>query len=155
MALKAAIWIQGTIVEAENPGPWINVARKGWGTHFKMADQMNWFHIPFSTPVILDDVRPLLEKIFVFYETRGDARITNVHIYDGKTMVKAFDGLSLSGDRSASISARNSWAISPPITIRYGLGISIAVQFGPAPTVATTPIPEIIFYTAGADFRRP
>ncbi len=151
MAIKAAMWVHGTIVEAENPGPWINISRKGWGTHFKMANQNNWFHIPFTTPVMLDDARPRLGKIFVFYETKGDAKITNVHIYDGKTKVKAFDSLSLTGNHSSNIDTNNTWTISPTITILYGLGISVGVQFG----AFVTEVPEIIFYAAGADFMPP
>jgi hypothetical protein len=151
MVVKAAMWVHGTIVEVENPGPWLNVNRAGWGTHFKTANSSHWFHIPFTTPVILDDVRPLLGKIFVFYKTLGDAKITNVHMYDGHKKVKSFDNLSLQGDHFANIDASNSWIISPPLTIWYGLGISVGVQFGKTGTA----VPEIVFYTAGADFIKP
>jgi len=147
MALKAAMWVHGTIVEAENPTSF--VSRKGSGAQFGAfgGAKPNWFHIPITTPVILDGVRPQLGKVFVFYKTNG-ATITNLHIYDGPRKVKAFDGLKLSGNHSGSIDASNSWVITPSLKILFGLGISVGVQFGIDPG-------DILFTTAGADFVTP
>jgi hypothetical protein len=150
MALKAAMWIHGTIVEAENPAD-LTLVRRGWGTHFFGRQfTSNWFHFPIPTPVILDDTRPQLVKVFVFYQT-GAARIINLHVYDGPRRVKAFDNLNLSGDHSGSVDSANSFVIDPPITILFGLGISVAVEF----TVGDPDrpaLPGILFTTAGADF---
>ena len=160
MPLKAAMWVHGTIVEVEYPerlAPWSTdgLVRKGWGTHFWGKENTNnWFHIPITTPVILDDIRPPLVKVFVFYKTEGYAKITNVHVWDGPKKVKAFDGLSLSGNHSGGIDANNSWVINPPITIAFGLGISVGVEFGPKDAI-DIPWPEILFTTAGADFKKP
>lgn len=160
MALKAAMWVHGTIVKVEYPEKLAPVSydgliRRGWGTHFwGKENTTNWFHIPITTPVIIDDIRPPLVKVFVFYKTNGWAKITNVHVYDGQRKVKAFDGLALSGDHSGGIDASNSWVIDPPITILYGLGISVGVEFGPQDNIGI-PWPEILFTTAGADFKKP
>src|SRR5437870_3929691 len=79
--LKAAIWTHGTIVEPEETPD--STSRKGWGISFTgRPGTSNWFHIPVATPVILDDLRPPLVKVFVFYKT-GASRITNIHVYDG------------------------------------------------------------------------
>jgi len=158
MALKAAAWVHGTIVEVENPGllaPIISMWKRGWGTHFwGKEESYNWFHIPFTTPVIVDNIRPTLAKVFVFYKTDGWAKITNVHVYDGPRKVKTFEGLALSGDHSTAIDASNSWVINPPIQIMYGLGLSVGVEFGPVDN-AGMPWPEILFTAAGADFQTP
>ncbi|MCJ7515532.1 MAG: hypothetical protein MUO89_06150 [Dehalococcoidia bacterium] len=161
MPLKAAMWVHGTIVEVEYPERLAPVSidglvRRGWGTHFwGNENTANWFHIPITTPVILDDIRPPLIKVFVFYKTEGNAKITNIHVYDGRSRVKAFDGLALSGDHSGGggVDASNSWVVEPPITILYGLGISVGVEFGSQVNI-DIPWPEILFTTAGADFKK-
>lgn len=153
MALKAAMWVHGTIVEAEAPQrQHYNVYRKGWGTEYEAfagEGMEHWFHFPIATPVMIDDVRTQLIKIFVFYRTDVNTKITKVHVYDGPNKVKAFEGLVLSGDHSAGIDSSNSWDIDPPIEIRYGLGISVCAQFG---WTVYGEHPKILFTTAGADF---
>ena len=152
MARKAAMWVHGTIVEAEYAVE--SMTRKGWGTHFSGRPlTTNWFHIPIPTPVSFDEIRPPLVKVFIFYRATY-AMITNVHIYDGSRQVKVFDGLSLSGDHSVDMDASNSWDITPPLGIACGLGVSVSVAFllqGPD----SAGLPEILFTTAGADFQRP
>jgi hypothetical protein len=148
MSLKAAIWTHGNTVYAQSPGPHLNTIKSGWGTHFKTANSDHWFHFPFAAPIILDDIRPALGKIFVLYATNGDAKLTAVHIYDGQKKIKEFSNLLLQGNHYAGIDSSNTWIITPVTTIYFGLGISVAIHFGAAAAV----IPEIIFYSAGADF---
>jgi hypothetical protein len=151
MALKAAMWVHGTIVEAEFPV--LSTVRKGWGTVFTgRGSTKNWFHIPFTTPIILDDVRPPIVKVFVLYNATN-ARIANLHIYDGAKKVRFFDGLNLSGNHSNGLDASNNWAITPPVTISFGLGISVGVDFLEPPSADTSA--KILFTSAGADFQRP
>ena len=73
--------------------------------------------------------------------------MTNIHVYDGPTKIRAFDGLALSGDHSNAIDASNNWDITPPVEVKYGLGISVGVAFGDNG--------EILFTTAGADLKKP
>jgi len=115
-------------------------------------NKTNWFHFPMPTPVILDDIRPPLIKVFVFYKTFAWVDVTNIHLYDGPRRIKTFDGLALSGDHSGGIDASNSWVIDPPITVMYGLGISVGVRFG---NRDSSTYPGILFTSAGADFKRP
>jgi hypothetical protein len=162
MPLKAAMWIHGNIVQVEFPERLIDIPevgktgfRRGWGTLFqgprdpRPESLQNWFHFPMPTPVILDDIRPQLVKVFVFYKATF-AEITHIHLYDGPIIVRAFD-VSLGGDHSTTIDASNSWVIDPPITIFFGLGISVGVMFHP---VSIAPN-ELLFTTAGADFVTP
>lgn len=148
MSIKAAVWVPGTIVEAERPGPWINMTRAGWGTHFRMANMSNWFHVPLTTPVILDGARPKLSKSFLFFSTKGNAKITAIHFYDGQKKVKTIENLSLQGDHYTMPDAINNWIIDPPLTVLYSLGISICVEFGKTNQL----VPEVVFYSIGADF---
>jgi hypothetical protein len=146
------MWVHGTAVHAEDQdlGQFLQPAkryRRGWGTHF-VGGPTNWYHIPIPTPALLSDVRPQLVSVFVFFNTIG-TEITNVHIWDGGTLVKYFNGLSLTGHHTNGIDAANSWAISPALTIRYSLGISVRVEY--LDVVGA----EVVFTTAGADFLTP
>jgi hypothetical protein len=133
------------IVEAINlmPHP------QGSGSTFNASPNTSyWFHFGIPAPVILDNAQTLLSKVFVFYQTKGWTKVTNIHVYDGPSRVKTFDGLQLSGDFSNGIHAENQWELSPPSAIKFGLGISICVQFGPSSTDGLS----IKFTSAGADF---
>ncbi|HEX7154109.1 MAG TPA: DUF6623 family protein [Thermoanaerobaculia bacterium] len=146
-----AVWVHGSSVEVEDTAVLNATRRLGWGTVFSgKPGKFAWFHINIPTPVIVNDVRAVLEKVFIFYKTDG-ASIRNVHFWDGPHQIKAFDGLMLTGDRSGGIVATNSWAITPAATMRYGLGLSIGVQYSIGFDSAITT--DILFTTAGADFR--
>jgi hypothetical protein len=148
MALKAAMWVHGTIVEPEYPP--LYAVRRGWGTHFGGAHgTTNWFHIPITTPVILDGVRPRLVKVFVFFHGSG-GYINQLHVYDGRSLVKTLTDLR-GGDHSGWIEPENTWEITPPLEIRLGLGICVSVSFITNPQNPG----EILFTTAGADFEVP
>jgi hypothetical protein len=60
---------------------------------------------------------------------------------------------ALTGDHSTNIDNHNTLDINPLITILYGLGLSIGVQFlQDNPSDLNNPFGSIIFTTAGADF---
>jgi hypothetical protein len=154
-----AVWVHGTTVEAEDPGALDGISRRGVGSLFigrakprGRLPETTWFHISIPAPVIINDVRPTLEKVFVFYRTNG-AKIKSVHLYDGPKKIKAFDGLDFKGDLGYGIAPENTWALARPVEILFGLGISIGVQFDIG---IDKPIPkDILFTAAGADFRLP
>ncbi len=163
MALKAAFWVSGNAVCSQDSGLWLNETHFGWGAHFKTAlgpevpadpgKHTLWFHIPITSPVIVDDIRPNLVKVFLCYRTFGNSKLKAIHLYDGNTKVGWFEGLALQGDHPQSvIDSNNSWLINPPKTILFGLGISAQVWFG---LTQNGVIPEFVFYTAGADFATP
>jgi hypothetical protein len=160
VTINAAYWIHGNNVSVEfpdrlEPFPEVGKAgsRKGYGTAFwGRSNAFNWFHFSIPTPVILNEQRYPLQKIFVFYSAQRSS-IRNVHVYDGSVRIWNRDNLNLQGDHSRAIDSSNSWQIDPPITLRYGLGISVGVQFNsfidePNPNIHF----EIFFSTAGADF---
>jgi hypothetical protein len=154
MTIKSAVWLHGSMFKPEYPERLSKIKPVGWGLEVSgKAGTDNWFHIPISTPVILDGIRPKLSKIFVLYntttETIANAAIKDVHLYDGKNKIKAIGGLALSGDHGGTIDVLNSWKIEPPITVYSGLAISVHVEFPEGPLHGET---SITFNTAGADF---
>lgn len=155
MTAKKAIWVHGTIVEAEYPWILLREVRRGWGTRFRAMDGQgvfNWFHFPFSTPTKDDGALFKLKKIYLLFRTaHSGIEITNVHIYDGPIREREFNNLSRKGDFSNKITAENTWEIDPPIVISRGLGISVRVSFGGIPGPGK-PEREILFTAAGADF---
>ena len=89
-----------------------------------------------------------LLKAFVFFKTTMSTKIIDVHLYDGKTKFKEFNGLNLSGSHNGSLDQSNTFQVNP-VHVRYGLGLSVHVDFG-----KSTPqgVPSITFAAAGADF---
>lgn len=146
-----ASWIHGTSFQAEDQNAINGIIRFGWGAVFRgKPGSFTWFHVAVPTPVITDNIRIALEKIFIFYKTTH-AVIKSVHVYDGPTKFRSFDNLSLSGDRSTGIVAQNTWTITPNVEMKWGLGFSVGVQFSVGIDSPITP--ELLFTTAGADFR--
>ncbi len=172
LTLTTAMWVHGLIAEAEYP---VDVVVKGWGKEFVGHHSSNWFHIPITTPAILEGDRPKLANVHVLYKTNGTV-IKALHIYNGPTKVQEIPiDPPLEGDHSVSIDASNSWVIYPPLDINYGLGISIFVTnkyykgSQAQGVVATSPgkksaakkstftkeAVSILFTAAGADFEAP
>src|SRR5574341_374557 len=113
--LKNAEWIHGTSANVEYPQYLYRTDRKGWGTtYWGKNNTFNWFHFAIPTTVISNGVRNKIAKTFVLFKTDGNAKIKNVHIYDGPYKIKAYDGLSLSGNHSYKIDSSNAFVINPP-----------------------------------------
>ena len=99
-------------------------------------------HFAIPTPVLVptgpDRLRPL--SVLLRYKTRG-SEIQAIHVYDGERRIGTQDGLELSAA---------DWALHRVNTpnaaeIRWGVGISILVNFGPDDR-------WIEFSAAGCDF---
>jgi len=149
MSKLQAFWVHGTSVQMEREGYFISKRRAGYGAVFQSHGK-EWFHFAIPTPVLLDSVRSSLNKVFVLYKTSGTSIITNVHIYDGAKKIHSFDGLrDFNGDHSQIIGEKNKWVLPHSIEVKFGIGISVQVDFGP-PT--KNGVPSIEFVTAGADF---
>jgi hypothetical protein len=146
-----AVWVHGNAFQPEDLSVIASVQRTGWGTLFRgKPGAFTWFHLSIAAPVIIDGKRPNLERVFLLYKTNG-ASLRNVHVYDGAVKARAFDGLMLDGDLSTGLYPHNTWEINSPLALRFGLGLSIGVQFSVGLDSAIGR--EILFTTAGADFR--
>ncbi len=155
MNIVETIWIHGVAVKPEYNDNINKSSYKGWGSNFLCENgKDNWFHVALSTPVIINGARPKLSKIYLLFSTEhggiGEINIRSIHLYDGKHKVRSLDSLNLSGDHSSAIDATNTIALTPPITIQSGLGISIGVSvpigIGPSSSF------PVKFATIGAEF---
>jgi len=146
-----ATWVHGTSVQLEEPATIESVSRFGWGSTFRgKPGKFAWSHVSVPVPVLVDDVRSMVEKVFVLYRANG-ATIKSVHAYDGPRKIREFNGLILTDDQSGGITPKNNWVLDPPAELAFGLGISIGVQYSIGFDSRVTT--EITFTTAGADFR--
>jgi hypothetical protein len=149
MSILQAMWVHGTSVQIQREGYYINKTRVGWGTEISsQGENGEWFHFAIPTPVIFDGKDSILQKAFVFFQTTMAAKITEVHLYDGKKKFFEFKGLNLSGKHDDKLDSSNTF-FPTPVHIKYGLGISVMVVFGKS---TPTSVPTITFTASGADF---
>src|SRR4051812_46260491 len=164
-----ASWVHGTaFMPAEQPEAgldevdgikWTDVVglRRGWGSFWQgVPNGANWFHVSIPTPVIVAGARARLEKVFVMW-IAGDpsvsfgpnagANVTDVHVWDGPTRILRRTGMLLAGDHRTRLDTDNQFAIPNTPEVRWGVGISVRVQFSQAQQVG--------FASAGADFMLP
>lgn len=158
MTLHAS-WTHGNALTVENPENVARNGRFGWGADILMVDgRGGWFHIPVPTPVIELEGRTKVQKLFMLFESAPGGTITSVHIWDGPTQIQQFNGLSLTGQHRGGLDAQNTFTLTAPHTVSWGMGISFFYQdtaingsgiFGP-------PVQSrLIVSAAGGDFVAP
>ncbi len=153
--IQRAVWVHGTSVRAERPEALAREERMGWGSSFYLKPGTDtWFHVSIPTPVIIDDKRPKLTRLFILFRTTktpttfSGSVIGAVHVYDGAHRVRTLDG-SRSGSHEKAIDTENTWTIDPPLVIHSGLGLSINASM---PQVLGEASEAVFFSTVGADF---
>jgi len=151
--LKQASWTHGNSLTVETPQNLSSITHIGWGTELRFASgKSSWCHIPIPTPVIVNDQRLKVQKLFLLFNVKeAQSRIMNIHIYDGPNRIQTFDGLSLKGDHSGGIDDVNTITLQKQHEVFYGVSISFFFQ---AATGIDSPIPPplLTVTTAGADF---
>lgn len=165
--LKAENWIHGTVFQPEEAVAFS--ARRGWGGFFRgnpsvyeasahawagPPSVLHWFHAPVPTPVILDGVRPRLTRFFLLYHA-DQAWLRQVHLWDGARRLDGFDlsGVNATGFHQHELDDLNTFRLDESKTIRFGLGISVQVEFHRG-QLSNLQLGggEILFSAAGADF---
>jgi hypothetical protein len=165
--LKSEMWIHGTAFTPEEPV--VFSARRGWGAFFRGNPSTfdpatghwdgpeavrHWFHASMPTPVIVDGVRPRLTRLFLFYFA-DEAWIRQVHLWDGARRVHGFDlsGVNATGTHHHEIDDLNTFRLDETRTIRFGLGMSVLVEFQRG-QLSNLHLGggEVLFSAAGADF---
>jgi hypothetical protein len=176
--LKIAMWAHGTTARVEAPERLTATEMMGDGATFHgQIGTYNWFHFAVPTPVVLDDRQQAIGRFFVMYETQG-GYIRWVHLWDGVNKIVEFDGPGLpplptgyldadqreewnktwhaAVEAAKSIEARyglhdrNTFVLAQPVAVRWGLGISVGVNFETPYTNAQDS--WITFASVGADF---
>jgi hypothetical protein len=150
MALNAT-WVHGNALTVETPGNLSFVGHFGWGADMQiLPGKESWFHIPLPTPVITGDIRSQVQRLFLLFRSDSGS-IRNVHIYDGSSKVQEFNGLFLEGEHRTSLDGQNTFDLSSPHAVIFGMGISFLfiadIGFDSA-----IPPPRLIVASAGGDF---
>jgi hypothetical protein len=165
--LKAEMWAHGTAFQPEESQAY--AARRGWGGFFRGNPSVfdgasqswlgppsvsHWFHAALPTPVILDGVRPRFTRFFLLYH--GDqAWLRQVHLWDGARRLHGFDlsGVNATGTHQHEIDDLNTFRLDESKTVRFGLGVSVQVEFQRG-QLSNLQLGggEILFSAAGADF---
>jgi hypothetical protein len=137
-----AVWIHGCSVDVELPDQLSAMRRMGFYSLCEgKPNSSNWFHFAIPTPVIVDSRRLRLDSVMLIFATDPDVAVTNVHIWDGNNRLKAYDGLSLSGNHPFE-----RFDVLD-VAVRYGICVSVGVRFGGASQPH-----RIAFVSAGGDF---
>jgi hypothetical protein len=152
-----AKWVPGYVAQAQRVGPgalinvnsipWTDIVgfREGFGVTLRgRGGTFNWFHLAIPTPVITQDVRVRLQRVFVLYVIDTWALIRNIHVWDGPRRIVAHDGLAHTGNHGTWLDTQNTFNANNNL-IYLGVGISVGIQFGSDANVK--------FTSAGADFR--
>jgi hypothetical protein len=170
MSIKLAMWLGGNGVQAEF-APLSQRRMAGSGLFGGVDVSTNFFHFPISTPVIVDDRRPLLTRAFVLYRMKFCA-VQSMQLWSGRERRAVFDVTQEAGDvrthadvdRNQFVEGKTMFSMLPlhgdPIEMSQGLTITVKVKFDSrlSSTLAGIPIDSfrqlgvIEFYSAGADF---
>ena len=177
------MWTHGNSLRVEDPGEYQNVRHRGWGAVLTYArrrdDEQNldelsprYCHIPIPTPTVVDGAAPWLSKVYVLFETQGNAKLHEVGVWDADNLVKTFadnsEGLNGRFGSFLTLSAFNQFSLDELYVVQKGIGITLAIQLdivadndsehtGQPPAPPTTESdPWILTVTAvGADFVYP
>lgn len=165
----SASWIQGNALVVENPSDdpgVITTAHYGWGTEVRMEPGVTqWFHIPIPTPVIVNNQRSRLLRVFLLYKLEGQAGITYLHLYDGATLVNKFwqgfsnfgDGaLHIGGDHT-SIDGLSTFIpdTADLLVVRFGLSLAFQVsvlEYAHGDFIPSAQKSILTVVSAGADY---
>jgi hypothetical protein len=152
MAIFAS-WAHGNALTVENPESLAEIRHMGWGTDMRVRPgQGSWFHIPVPTPVIVNDVRAKLARVFVMFDSEpGQGRIRNVHVFDGPNRIAEFNDLSLSGHHSGGLDGSNQFDLPTPHEVLWGIGVTFFFQAAVGIDSAIPP-PPLLVASGGGDF---
>jgi hypothetical protein len=153
MALTAS-WVHGNALIVETPGNCAAITRFGWGTALDINPGTdNWFHIPIPTPVLIKDARAQLFRVFILFATKpGDGIVSEVRVFDGKTIIRNFGNLHLEGNfEDRIVDGFNMFTLATPHSTAAGIGVSF--HFLAATGIdSSIPPTRVECIAAGADF---
>jgi hypothetical protein len=159
-----AVWVGGSVARPGEVGPqkfelvksgssdipWsdINGDPINGGVRYRgVRGTRSDFYFPISNPVILNDKRVSLTRVFVLYQAGISVEFTAYSVMDGLNQIVAPQSVSLVGPLSLHtgiVMGKNAWDIVPSISVFSGLTIVVTIDFIKSGI--------IFFTTAGADF---
>ena len=128
--VKSLLSVHGNSAVPEYPESINEISRKGWGSTFWGKESTtNWFHIPFSFPILENGLRPKLVRISLCFHNTSRSPIKAIHLYDGTKLLRGFNQLNLFGDHAKGASPMNTFTLDEPAELQSGFGISVMVNF--------------------------
>ncbi len=151
MSLTAS-WVHGNALTVENPERLTSFKHWGWGTvAWVKWNEGTWFHVPLPTPVILNDKRSSLLRVFLMFETEYGS-IQEVDVYDGMSNVQQFTHLSLEGEHRFQLDGANTFNLDKPHPVVFGIGVSFFFKtFGNLDSQDPPPV-KLMLGSAGGDY---
>jgi hypothetical protein len=127
-----SLFTHGTALEIETPENLAHHLRVGWGTQIVFKEPVlenvsglivradigpgSWFHIPLTSSLnTFGKSNPQLDSVTILFDT-SHCRITNVHVWDGATLVQEFNDLGRFGLKGGFLHTRNSADVDPETT---------------------------------------
>ena len=148
---KYSSWVHGNALTVESPENLARVGHYGWGADMLIhPGKGSWFHVPLPTPVIVNNARTALERVFILFKSEWGS-IRNVHVYDGSSKPQEFNDLVLQGEHRLSLDPQNTFVLEKPHKVAWGIGISF---YFAADVDIDTPLPpaRLIVGAAGGEF---
>jgi len=135
-------WTHGASVQVEYPDRITYLRRMGDGTVVRQAPgTSNWFHFPIATPTRIGSQSLKIQDVWVRLQLNDNAKMTAVHVHDGKTRIYRQDNLDIRGPDE-----RHDFNVDDR-QINNGTLVSVVVQF-----LDGQPDGEVKFNTVGARF---
>ncbi|HEV7785077.1 MAG TPA: DUF6623 family protein [Thermoanaerobaculia bacterium] len=121
---KNTSWVHGNAVTVESPENLAREGHYGWGADMLIhPGKSSWFHIPLPSPVIVNDARTSLHRVFLMFKSERGS-IHSVHVYDGSSKPQELNNLLLQGEHRLALDAENTFMLEKPHTVVWGIGIS-------------------------------
>ncbi|MBL8155297.1 MAG: hypothetical protein JNM70_14030 [Anaerolineae bacterium] len=127
LRLAHAMWTHGNSVNVEFPDRMQSVQPVGYSVRLKGKPfTNNWFHFAIPTPVIVDTQRLVVGSVLLRLRVGPGAFVSAVHIYDGEQRIAVHNNLKLAPAGQFAM-LRFDAPLHP--AVKWGLGISVCVQF--------------------------
>lgn len=147
---KHTSWVHGNAVTVESPENLVREGHYGWGADMLIEPgKASWFHIPIPTPVLVNDARASLHRVFLMFKSEWGS-IHSLHVYDGSSKPQEFHDLLLQGEHRLTLDAENTFVLEKPHPVVWGIGISFHFVAGIGADNSVPPA-RLIVAAAGAE----
>jgi hypothetical protein len=109
---------------------WTDVVglRQGLGTTFRgKGDKFVWFHLPFPTPVMINDRRSRMRGLDIHFDVAGPARMESLHLWgSARNRWHQQDGMTATADVHVDLEGGE---------LHGCIGISMGIRFDRAANI--------------------
>lgn len=145
--LNHLVWIHGTNVQVQNSDFISTLVRQGPGTRIEgEGGKSGTVHFAIPTPMFVSEGRLSIRSVILDFISGRDARVTAVHVWDGRLRIASFEGLSLYGEHRFE-----KFEIEGHPSFSWGINVSVDLDFIQRPEGMS---PLIEFISAGGEFVR-